>query len=192
MASFMLRSIDPYLVAKKYLNGDFDIVKPTTIRKKSQNMYDFDDNKLIYHGINPNKKIECSWCREIIDKKVNGKKLKGEPQIMGIPYQSEFDYNNEITTYKTILFVDCYECAYALYLILALRNPGLFSKTESLILNMFSEDYPGKKLLPANDPWLSDRCGGPLNAKNFVKSKYIITPNRMLTHTTQEYILSDH
>ena len=200
MTSILLRFIDPYDIAKRYLKGDFKIVKLTEVKRTDINTHGFTESRYVHHGLNANSKLECSWCRDLIDlpisKIIKNKKLENTPknkykQILGIPYQSEFNYHNLITTYKTTLFVDCYECAYALYQILALRNPGLYVSSEKMLLRMFSEDHPGKTLSPANDPWLQDKCGGPLKSNYYIKSKYISTPNRILVHTSQEYILSE-
>ncbi len=201
MDSIILRRINPYQIAQKYLAGDYDIVKLTEIKTDTNNTYGFTNNRFVYHGINPKAKIECCWCRDVLDMTneeiIKGKRggvkstKKRNKEVLGIPYESEYDHQNKITTYRTVLFVDCYECGYALLQILALRNPGLYMGAEKNILSMFTDDHPGKTLRPANDPWLQERCGGPLKKTDYIKSKYIPTPNRILVHTSQEYMSLD-
>ncbi len=142
----------------------------------------FSNKKYIYHGYNikPDTKIDCNWCGKTIFAK----------DSFGLVYSERYSESLKKYIYKAEKFFCSHECPYALLVnILYPRSPGKYSSSEKCMISLYNKCYPGKTLLPANDYWLQTKYGGPLKERDFIKSQYIPTCNRVLIPTAPEYRL---
>jgi len=183
MVLFLLKKINTNQVFNKYLNKEYDSV--TIIKSKNIQDYGLKSDKKVYAHEYTSKlevgdTIKCNWCsQDYILKKQN----------IGIPIDGYFLLEEQKFYYKTEGVFCSYECAYALLNVLVCRNPGLYINSENHLKDMFSQDYPGKKLKAANDFWLQKTHGGPLNDKEFVKHHYRQSNNRVIVQVKSEYEL---
>lgn len=148
--------------------------------KKSNFEVIFSNKKYIYHCYHTDDTVDCNWCGKTIDPE----------KSFGLVYDERYSEKMKKYIYRAEGFFCSHECPYALLVnILYPRNPGKYSDSERCMISLYNKCYPGKILRPANDFWLQTKYGGPLKERDFVKSQYVPSSNRVLIPTSPEYRL---
>lgn len=181
--AFLLKKINANTVLTKYLNGKYTSI--TLERSKKIQDYNIKSDMIIYgdeytYKLKLGSNIKCNWCSHTTTIK---------KQNMGIPIEGSFSVEEQKFYYKTEGIFCSYECAYALLIVLSCRNPGLYINSENILKYMFDQDFPDQKLQPANDFWLQSAYGGPLREKDYQKTKYKQSNNRIISGLKAEYEL---
>ncbi len=170
--SFILKSIDPTELFKRYTSGEFfNLSVPISLNLETSNLYsirnwcidytlysvgrfvDFYTNKE-YSEL---PKIGCYWCHLPIS------------HIIGIPIEIA-TINNE-TVYKMIDYYCSFQCAMAAInennkLMERFRNPKM-KDSEVILRFLYDKICPGKRLVPSPDFRLLKANGGPLTEEEY-------------------------
>lgn len=179
--SFLLSGIDPYQINRDFLEGKEDFLDPISVTQPPEftSIYTFRNRDYIYQAPYRSKEsIRCIWCNQV------GPYSQG----VGLPIKAEYQEEEKVKIYQVEGYSCSYECGLAFAQILQFRDPR-YRDTIRYLHNMFRQDYPGEILYPANDYWLRQEYGGPLKDRDWRKSRYIPTPNRLVIPVAREYRL---
>ena len=159
------------------------------------NYFEFKKNNEKQTSIINNK--VCHYCRCEIKGQVLGRPLRMEEHKMDINKDNKgngrVDSKNKMYIYHVEGQYHSFNCMYAnvskeLSLNYKIRNSS-YSDSQTLVLHMFNQMYPGKKLKPSPDWRLLDINGGPLSQEDFDTPSYnfLQTPNIVLVPLKIEY-----
>lgn len=140
----------------------------------------------------------CDWCRHECNYEMVGLPFRRDIENVDFKIEGKDGQikseTRQIRIYWSEVFFCDYECAYA-YFERNINSPirqrdALYNEAEYLLCELFSLQYPGRKLVAAADPKLLDINRGSLTYEQYKsnKYKYYRSPNIVLFPAKREYI----